>query len=55
MLVAAVHESVCGTNRTNWTGLMMSPHRGRPEVGGPKSSRRDWPMCDIGPAGPGRV
>jgi hypothetical protein len=32
MLFAAVHESGCGTNRTNLTGLTMSVDRRRPEV-----------------------
>jgi hypothetical protein len=32
MPFAALHESVLGTNRANRAGLMMSVHRGRPEV-----------------------
>jgi hypothetical protein len=31
-LIAAVHESVCGTSRTNRVGLRMSVDQGRPEV-----------------------
>jgi hypothetical protein len=30
--IAAVHESVHGTNRTNGADLIMSVDRGRPEV-----------------------
>jgi hypothetical protein len=31
-IIVAVHESLVGTKRTNWAGLTMSVHRGRPEV-----------------------
>jgi hypothetical protein len=32
LLIAAVHESLPGTKRTNRAGLLMSVVRGRPEV-----------------------
>jgi hypothetical protein len=38
---AAVHESLLGTQRTSRPGLTMSVHRGRPEVAGLQSNRRD--------------
>src|SRR5258708_5404548 len=36
-LLATVHESGSGTNRTCGAGLTMSVHRGRPEVTGRRS------------------
>ena len=39
--IAAVRESDVGTERTSRPGLMMSVHRGRPEVIGASTSRRD--------------
>jgi hypothetical protein len=38
---AAVHESLVGTNRTNRAGQMMSVDRGKPEIIGGRSKRRD--------------
>jgi hypothetical protein len=35
------NESLVGTKRTNRAGLMMSVDRGRPEVAGRGSNRRD--------------
>ena len=32
ILFAAVHESLVGTNRTNWAGLMTSVDWGKAEV-----------------------
>jgi hypothetical protein len=39
--ITTVHESAVGTKRTNWAGLLMSGYRGRPEVIGGGSKRRD--------------
>ena len=36
-----------GTNRTNRAGLLMSVDRGRPEVSGRQSKRRDRPKTDL--------
>jgi hypothetical protein len=36
----AAHESVCGTKRINWAGLILSVDWGRPEAVGGASNRR---------------
>jgi len=33
--------SLVGTNRTNWVDALKSVDRGRPEVAGPRSERRE--------------
>jgi len=41
--------SLFGTNRANRADLEMSVVRGRPEVAGRGSNRRDWPICMVRP------
>ncbi len=44
MMFAAVHESGCGTKRTNRVGLSTSVDWGRPEVAGRGSNDANDPF-----------
>jgi len=47
MQFAALHESLVGTFETGRPALKMSVHRGRSEVTGGRSERRDQQVSDL--------